>query len=229
MPREDEVLRSIVAENDQFASHLITLCVDRGWFIACAESLTGGLLADAFVRIPGASRAFLGSAVTYHLGAKRSLLGVDGQLLAKEGAVDARVARQMAEGTARAYAPSLIPLTADGATDAHDSDHSDHAHVLHTASTTQSTRAPHSSSDVSSAQLLTLSTTGVAGPDSDGYKPVGLVYVGLRLPGHPAISKELHVTGDREEIRLRTVHEALSWAISECCDSSARYTNVTNR
>ncbi len=80
------------------AACLIRLCVREGWHIACAESLTGGLLADAFVRVPGASRAFLGSAVTYHLGAKRHLLDVDGALLDHVGAVDARVARQMAEG-----------------------------------------------------------------------------------------------------------------------------------
>ncbi len=71
--------------------------------IAAAESLTGGLLADAFVRIPGASRVFLGSAVTYDIAAKASVLGVDADLLRREGAVHPDVARQMALGTARLY------------------------------------------------------------------------------------------------------------------------------
>ncbi len=163
------------------AACLIRLCVREGWHIACAESLTGGLLADAFVRVPGASRAFLGSAVTYHLGAKRHLLDVDGALLDHVGAVDARVARQMAEGAAVAYAPALLPL--DG---------------------------PDGAGDPST--ILALSTTGVAGPDSDGFKPVGLVYIGLLVPGHQPCSRELHMKGDRQSIREQAVEAALDWA-----------------
>lgn len=71
--------------------------------IACAESLTGGLLADAFVRIPGASNVFLGSAVTYDIRAKATILDVDRGLLEREGAVHPEVARQMAIDTARLY------------------------------------------------------------------------------------------------------------------------------
>lgn len=71
--------------------------------IACAESLTGGLLADSLVRIPGASNVFLGSAVTYDIKAKASILGVDRGLLEREGAVHPEVARQMAACTAHLY------------------------------------------------------------------------------------------------------------------------------
>ncbi len=74
--------------------------------IAAAESLTGGLLADAFVRVPGASKVFLGSAVTYDIRAKASILGVDSDLLHSQGAVHPEVARQMAFGAARLYAQS---------------------------------------------------------------------------------------------------------------------------
>jgi nicotinamide-nucleotide amidase len=60
-----------------------------------------------------------------------------------------------------------------------------------------------------------ISTTGVAGPDSDGYKPVGLVYVGVRLPGAAeARVKELHVSGDRAGIRQATVVAAMQFALS---------------
>lgn len=163
------------------AAFLIDFCVRHHWSIACAESLTGGLLADAFVSVPGASRAFLGSAVTYHLGAKRHLLGVNGHLLSCEGAVDPSVARQMVVGTAKAYAPALLPL--DG---------------------------PDGPGDPS--RILALSTTGVAGPQSDGHKPVGLVYVGLLVPGHEAQSRELRLQGDREQIRCGAVAVVLNWA-----------------
>ncbi len=75
----------------------------KGLKIACAESLTGGLLADSLVRIPGASNVFLGSAVTYDIKAKASILGVDRGLLEREGAVHPEVARQMAARTAHLY------------------------------------------------------------------------------------------------------------------------------
>ena len=75
----------------------------KGLKIACAESLTGGLLADALGRIPGASMGFLGSAVTYDVQAKASVLGVDRGLLEREGAVHPEVARQMASCAARLY------------------------------------------------------------------------------------------------------------------------------
>ena len=88
---------------DTLAQAVLGWCGSRGVRIAAAESLTGGLLADAFVRIPGASRVFLGSAVTYDIAAKASVLGVDADLLRREGAVHPEVARQMALGTARLY------------------------------------------------------------------------------------------------------------------------------
>lgn len=88
---------------DVLAGRLLDSCRVRDWKIATAESLTGGLLADAFVRIPGASTVFLGSAVTYDINAKASVLGVDASLLEREGAVHPEVARQMARFTARLY------------------------------------------------------------------------------------------------------------------------------
>ncbi|QOL33286.1 CinA family protein [Bifidobacterium eulemuris] len=88
---------------DALAARVLAYCEARGLKIACAESLTGGLLADAFVRIPGASNVLLGSAVTYDINAKASILGVDGALLGREGAVHPEVAEQMAEGAARLY------------------------------------------------------------------------------------------------------------------------------
>ena len=56
-----------------------------------------------------------------------------------------------------------------------------------------------------------LSTTGVAGPDGGTeQKPVGLVYIGLTIDGVTKI-KECHFVGNREKIRVRTVHTALDW------------------
>ncbi|MCJ7855491.1 competence/damage-inducible protein A [Lachnospiraceae bacterium NSJ-143] len=50
-----------------------------------------------------------------------------------------------------------------------------------------------------------LSTTGIAGPGGGTEeKPVGLVYIGLCVKGR-TVTKELHFTGNREKIRVRTV------------------------
>lgn len=72
-----------------------------------AESITGGLLADAFISVPGASNVVLGSEVTYSSSLKVALLGVDEDVLVKKGAVSAEVATGMANGV---YA---VGLTAD--------------------------------------------------------------------------------------------------------------------
>jgi len=63
-----------------------------------AESLTGGLLADAFIQVPGASDVVLGSEVTYASELKVALIGVDEDVLAERGAVSAEVASAMAHG-----------------------------------------------------------------------------------------------------------------------------------
>ena len=72
---------------DELAAAVLAYCETNRFKSAAAESLTGGLLADAFVRVPGASKVFLGSAVTYDIRAKASILGVDAELLRREGAV----------------------------------------------------------------------------------------------------------------------------------------------
>lgn len=91
------------SRTDAASSSVLDACRASGVLLAVSESLTGGLVSDAFVRIPGASDVFLGSAVTYDVAAKASVLGVDEGLLAREGAVRAAVADQMATGTARLF------------------------------------------------------------------------------------------------------------------------------
>ncbi|WP_370864736.1 CinA family protein [Nocardioides agariphilus] len=54
-----------------------------------------------------------------------------------------------------------------------------------------------------------LSTTGVAGPDSQEGKPVGTVYVGLAGPDGSTAAVALELVGDRAAIQDRTCLEAL--------------------
>lgn len=81
--------------------------------IGCAESLTGGLLADALVRTDGASQAFLGSIVSYATKVKHSALHVSQELLNQRGAVDPQVAYEMSVG-ARAALNCDVAVAATG-------------------------------------------------------------------------------------------------------------------
>ncbi len=80
---------------------LLEAARSRGWTLAVAESLTGGLVSARLVEVPGASVVLRGGVVAYATDLKESVLGVDGALLAARGAVDPDVARQMAQGVAR--------------------------------------------------------------------------------------------------------------------------------
>jgi len=86
----------------------------RGATLALAESCTGGLLANAFTDIPGASEIFLGSVVSYSNDAKVQLLDVPEIILAQHGAVSAETALAMATGAAERigadYALSITGL-----------------------------------------------------------------------------------------------------------------------
>jgi PncC family amidohydrolase len=66
--------------------------------LAVAESCTAGLVADRLARIPGASRVFWGSFVTYMTDAKTRLLGVDPGLIRRHGPVSRETALAMVAG-----------------------------------------------------------------------------------------------------------------------------------
>ncbi len=66
----------------------------RGWTIATAESMTGGLVAAALTSTPGASRYVKGGVIAYQHDVKASVLGV-GDITS---VVNENTARQMAEG-----------------------------------------------------------------------------------------------------------------------------------
>lgn len=88
------------------------LLEERGLTIACAESLTGGGLGERITAVAGASAYFLGSAVTYSMEAKRSLLGVSEATLDGPGPVSRECAAEMASGARRVFGADLaVALT----------------------------------------------------------------------------------------------------------------------
>jgi nicotinamide-nucleotide amidase len=81
-------------------AEVVARLLERGWTVAVAESLTGGLVVSALVSVPGASAVVRGAVVAYASDLKAALLDVDVDLLAEQGAVHPEVARQMARGVA---------------------------------------------------------------------------------------------------------------------------------
>jgi len=74
-----------------------------GLTMSVAESCTGGLISAAITDVPGASKVFLGSAVTYSNQAKEDILGVSHSILLEHGAVSEETAREMVSGAMSAY------------------------------------------------------------------------------------------------------------------------------
>ena len=107
---DDETLEAVVGR----------LLSERDRTIACAESLTGGGLGERITAVPGASVYFLGSAVTYSLEAKRSILGVSDATLTGPGPVSAECAAEMAAGARRVFGADVaVALTGVAGPDPH--------------------------------------------------------------------------------------------------------------
>jgi nicotinamide-nucleotide amidase len=65
-----------------------------------------------------------------------------------------------------------------------------------------------------------LATTGVAGPEPQDGKPVGLVYVAAAGPGGATV-RELSLAGSRDDVRTGTVTSVLSLLVAELRGSPA--------
>ena len=90
---------------DALHRHGLTLC--------CAESCTGGLIAQRVTSVAGCSDVFFGGCVTYTNEMKMRLLGVSDKTLAEYGAVSSQTAMEMARG-ARERMGADIAVSATG-------------------------------------------------------------------------------------------------------------------
>ena len=82
------------------------LCSDvlsslSGKTLATAESCTGGGIGTVLTGVPGASAVYKGGVICYTNWVKQHVLGVDPDVLCREGAVSASVAEAMALGARR--------------------------------------------------------------------------------------------------------------------------------
>ena len=103
-------------EEDQSIEFLIADKLKRlGNTLSCAESCTGGAIATKFTSHPGASSFFLGSAVTYAVDSKTSVLGVERSIIDQYGEVSGPVASAMALGAQKKYKSDFALATTGNA------------------------------------------------------------------------------------------------------------------
>ncbi len=100
-PVEDEARRILGpviwgTDDDTFESIVGEMVAERGLTLGAMESCTGGLFADTVTNVPGSSRYFRGSVVTYATEVKE-LMGVDATVIEEHGVISAETALAMAE------------------------------------------------------------------------------------------------------------------------------------
>ena len=99
---EEEIVRGIVGDivfgvdDETMESAVLDALRSRGWTLALAESLTGGLIGSRLTAVPGSSDVFRGGLVSYASDVKFDLLGVPEGPVVSEEAVTA-----MARGAAK--------------------------------------------------------------------------------------------------------------------------------
>ncbi len=94
-------------------SALAGLLRGAGWMLSTAESCSGGLIAGRCTDLAGSSDWFERGFVTYSNAAKSEMLGLDPQLIAREGAVCEAVVRAMASGALK-HSRSQVAVAVTG-------------------------------------------------------------------------------------------------------------------
>ena len=85
-----------------YEEKVVSYLKEKGLHISFAESCTGGLATANLVSVSGSSAVLNESYVTYANESKIKLLGVDGETIKEFGVVSEEVAREMAQGVAKA-------------------------------------------------------------------------------------------------------------------------------
>jgi nicotinamide-nucleotide amidase len=95
----DRVGAGVIATQDLTLAEIISnILISNGKTLSVAESCTGGYISHLLTIIPGASKAFVGSVISYSNSVKHHQLGVESTLFETVGAVSEQVVSQMAIG-----------------------------------------------------------------------------------------------------------------------------------
>ena len=94
------------------ASDVVRAFSHSGLTIACAESLTAGMVSSTIADVPGASSVLRGGAVTYVNEIKEHVLGVSRESIERYTEVSHQVAREMARGARELFGSDVaVSLT----------------------------------------------------------------------------------------------------------------------
>lgn len=101
MNKVTDLLSNLEHSGQSLCRLLADLMLKKQFFLATAESCTGGLIAAACTDLAGSSQWFDRGFVTYSNAAKTDMLNVDAGLIAQFGAVSGQVAAAMALGAVK--------------------------------------------------------------------------------------------------------------------------------
>jgi len=110
----ERVKENIISDDGRSMEEVVLqLLENKGLTLALAESITGGMIGEMITRVPGSSRTFMGSVVSYSNEMKIDVLEVSAQTIQSHGAVSHRCAREMAVG-ARKVGNADVGLSVTG-------------------------------------------------------------------------------------------------------------------
>ncbi|MCX6321411.1 MAG: competence/damage-inducible protein A [Bacteroidia bacterium] len=114
----------IYGENEESLEMIIgKLLKEKNITVSTAESCTGGEIAHMLTSVPGSSAYYKGTVVAYANSVKTQLLGVQKDIIEKNGAVSEKVVQEMANGARNLFKTEFAVATSgiagpDGGTEA---------------------------------------------------------------------------------------------------------------
>lgn len=90
---------------------LYNLLKEKRLTLAVAESVTGGMISDRIVSVPGISSFFMGGVVVYSNESKVKILGVNKKTLIEDGAVSEKCVYEMAKGALNLFNTDIAIAT----------------------------------------------------------------------------------------------------------------------
>jgi nicotinamide-nucleotide amidase len=113
MSQSADLLLNLEQTGQSLCRLVADLMLKKQFYLATAESCTGGLIAAACTDLAGSSQWFDRGFVTYSNAAKTDMLGVDAALITQFGAVSQPVAAAMAQGAVK-YSVAQVSVAVTG-------------------------------------------------------------------------------------------------------------------
>ena len=122
MNQSAKLLLNLEQERQSLCRLLANLMLKKQFYLATAESCTGGYIAQLFTAMPGSSRYYQGSVISYANALKKNILQVAESTLQHAGAVSEETVIEMVKGALHVLKTDYVLATSgimgpDGGTD----------------------------------------------------------------------------------------------------------------